>query len=340
VTDADLIMNRIDPHYFLGGKMELSREKAEAVIRKEIAEPMGIDVYEASQAICNIVDDAMGYMLRLNLRERGLDPQKFAFICFGGAGPTHCAGLIRDINFMRVIIPRYASVFSAFGASTADIAHRYEASPNIVVHSVPYSSSTLRFNIDALDQIPAWAIERYNDTFERLILEAYSQMDDEGFKRENVSLSLEVQMRYGGQLWEQVIYTDVGHIAAVEDLQSLLTAYENHYEKAYGFASMYPQGGFEIISLVLNATVNVPKPTIAKARLQNSNPFAAYKGKRDVYFKDRFEEAGIYDMAKLKAGHFLEGPSIAEGVDTNVVIPPGFALGMDEYSNMILTKVK
>jgi len=339
VTDADLVMNRIDPNYFLGGKMKLYRELALEAIEKKIAEPLGFDVYGAAQAICNIVDDSMGYQLRLHIRERGMDPQKFALLSFGGAGPTHCAGYVTGLNFMKVIIPTYAAVFSAFGASTADIAHRYQASPNIVIPSVPYSAATLRFEIDSLDQIPAWAIERYNDTFNRLINEAYKDMENEGFKREDVSFRFEVEMRYGGQLWEQIIHTDIGCIEKIEDLRSLLTAYEDHYERAYGFAALYPRAGFEIITLVVSATVSVPNPKITKKKLEDKNPKAAYKGKRDVYFRDHFEETKIYDMRKLKAGNFIEGPAIIEGVDTNVVIPLKFTLETDEYINMVLTEL-
>jgi len=338
VTDADLVMNRIDPRHFLGGRMKLDRKLALEVIEKKIGDPLGLDVYEAAQAICDIVDDAMSYQLRYHIRERGMNPQKFALIAFGGAGPTHCAGFAKGINFMKIIIPRYASVFSAFGASTADIAHRYQASPNIVVPSVPFSSFTLRFEIQSLDQVPAWAIKRYNDTFERLINRAYSDMQDEGFRPEDVRLNFEVQMRYGGQLWEQIIYTDVSHISTIEDLRSLLRAFEDYYENTYGFAAMYPQSGFEIINLVVNSAVSVPKPSIKKSVL-DKDLSTAYKGKRDVYFNGRFEETRIYDMTKLKAGNFIEGPAIAEGVDTTVVVPPGFTLEVDEFLNMILTEL-
>jgi N-methylhydantoinase A len=131
VTDADVVMNRINADYFLGGKKKLNRQKAWAMIKEKLADPLKIDVMEAAEGVCNIVDGTMQATLRRAIVSKGVDPSKYVLFAFGGAGPTHCAGYSSGLGFSKVIIPRFAAAFSAFGACCADIQHRFEATPYI-----------------------------------------------------------------------------------------------------------------------------------------------------------------------------------------------------------------
>ena len=194
VTDADIVLNRIDPDYFLGGKMKLDRELATKSIEENIAKPLGMNVYQAAEGIVNIIDGTMSSTLTTTLAARGLDPSKFTLFAFGGAGPTHCAGYSLGTGFKEVIIPRTAAVFSAFGASTSDVKHRYESSPFAIIPAIPYEITTLRFKKDelSLEMIPESALKRVNELLGKLEDAAKEDMKLEGYEEGSYELKHEM----------------------------------------------------------------------------------------------------------------------------------------------------
>ena len=128
VTDADVVLGFIDPHYFLGGKIKLNKAKAETVIKTRIADRLGISVGEAAWRI----REEMGKSTIREIRNfadsheiNTEDLSDFTLVVYGGAGPTHYADFIKDLGFGHSIATPIASVFSAFGASTTDLLHSY-----------------------------------------------------------------------------------------------------------------------------------------------------------------------------------------------------------------------
>lgn len=336
VTDADLVMNRIDPNYFLGGKMKLDREKSVAAIKEKLADPLGMSVEEAAFGICAIVDTTMRSIISATLGERGLDPEKFVLFGFGGAGPTHCAGYSHGMRFDKVIVPPYAATFSAFGASTADVRHRYTTSPYIVVPHLPYDLRTRNFRLSSLANFPGDAIERFNYVNENFEKDAYQDMQDEGFKKEDVRLEYKIEARYGGQLWEISSTSPINRIKSLNDLQTLISAFENKYESLYGIEAKYPEGGLEIITMSLEVSAPTIKPIFPKRESMGPDPAKALKGKREVYFGESFVPTMVYEMASLNSGNLVKGPAIIEGVDTCLVIPPDRKVTIDQYLNMVM----
>ncbi|MDO8785088.1 MAG: hydantoinase/oxoprolinase family protein [Syntrophales bacterium] len=339
VADADVALNRIDANYFLGGKVKLNRSKALAAIKEKIAEPLGMDIYGAAEGISKIVDGNMNSLLRTIIASKGIDPSKYVMFAFGGAGGAHCAGYTSGLGFSKVIISPYAAVFSAFGASTADIRHRYEASPFILISNIPYEITTLRFNLDemkSLDEIPGWVVERFNRMFEDLEQKVDTDMKTEGFKKEDVSKRYEILARYGGQLWEIRCPIKVNRISSIEDLRGVIQDFEEEYLKVYTREAMVPRGGVEIVSIAIVASAPTLKPILVKRDWVGPDAKAALKGERDVYFDGKWERTSIYEMESLKVGNLIEGPAIVEGVDTTVVIPKDRKITMDEYLNLIM----
>lgn len=336
VTDADVVMNRIDPGYFLGGKIKLYRDMAYAAIKEKIADPMGMDVYKAAHAICEIIDSHMSDIVASTLRERGYDPESFVLFSFGGAGPTHCAGYSHGIGFKKVIVPPFAATFSAFGASTADVMHRYESSPVIVMPNIPYSVATQRFHLSSLDELPPSAVERFNKTYETIEERAFKDMQDEGFKRQEIKIRYIVEARYGGQLDEVVFQVPVSRIKTVEDFRAVLQGFEDEYAKLYSEIAMYPQGGMEIITMVIVASAPTFKPQLKVWDYVGPDSAAALKGRREVYFKDRFVEAPVCAMERLACGNIVMGPAIIEGVDTTFVVPRDRKITIDQFLNMVM----
>ncbi|HLA28616.1 MAG TPA: hydantoinase/oxoprolinase family protein [Syntrophales bacterium] len=338
VTDADVVLNRIDADYFLGGRKKLNRKTALAAIEEKIAKPLKMDTIEAAYGICEIVDTAMNATVKAVLATRGADPSKFVLFAFGGAGPTHCAGYSAGLGFPKVIIPPFAAVFSAFGAATADIKHRFEASPYLLLPNLPFDATTSGFEADkiTLAMAPSWAISRFNSAFADLEERAFKDLDKEGFKREEVTFKHEIMARYGGQLWELRITSPVSRIKTNTDLALLVKAFENEYKTRYSEIVMSPAGGIEVISIGLVASAPAAKPRLVRKDLVGKDPSSALKGERNVYFDGKWLSTKVYEVMKLKPGNRVEGPAIIEAIDTTLVIPKDRRVTMDEYSNMVM----
>ncbi|MDO8784825.1 MAG: hydantoinase/oxoprolinase family protein, partial [Syntrophales bacterium] len=184
VTDANVVLNRIDPNYFLGGRIKLDRDLAVSAIEEKIAKPLRLDLYQAAEGIVNIIDATMGSTLSRTLSSRGLDPTQFTLFAFGGAGPAHCAGYSHEKHFKEIIVPKAAAVFSAFGASTADIKHRHEGTAFAILPSIPFDMVTLKFKKEEikLETIPSLGLQRYNTVTQALEKAAKEDMYAEGIK--------------------------------------------------------------------------------------------------------------------------------------------------------------
>jgi N-methylhydantoinase A/oxoprolinase/acetone carboxylase beta subunit len=339
VTDADVVMNRIDPDYFLGGKMRLDREKAVAAIKERIADPLGINPYQAAEAICRIIDGKMLIALKSFVTSRGIDPVKYPLICYGGSGPTHCAAYARGAGFSKIIIPPFAAVFSAWGASTADVRHMYEGAPYITITGLPYDISTSRFKTEeltSLGQIPSWAVERFNSMNENLEQLAINDMKAEGVNEKNVLVSHECEARYGGQLWEIRMPLSVSRIRTVEDLRTILLEFEKAFLAVYGPLSLLPRGGIQILKLAVVTIAPATKAVLPRYEVEGVDASAALKGRREVYFDGDFVPANIYDLRRLQPGNVVEGEAVIEAVDTTVVAPRQAKVTMDEYRNLIM----
>ncbi|MBN1228104.1 MAG: hydantoinase/oxoprolinase family protein [Deltaproteobacteria bacterium] len=338
VTDADVVMNRIDPEFFLGGKIKLFREKALRAIKEKIADPLGIKVEDAAESICRIIDGRMETLLESTLARKGIDPSKFVLFAYGGAGPVHCAGYSENLQFPRVIIPNKASVFSAFGASTTNVRHRHEASCYISIRDIPYDPVTLRFDEKkiSLEQMDSRSIEKFNSVFEELDDRINSEMKAEGFPSEKVTMRYDILARYLGQLWELRVPVDLNHIGSSNDFAAILNAFVDRYQSEYGKEAMVPKAGLEIITVAAEGIGYTIKPKLIPQEHAGKDASTAIKGERDVYFNGEWEKTKIYDVSLLQAGNQVRGPGIIEAEDTTVVVPRNRKVIIDEYQNMIM----
>jgi N-methylhydantoinase A/oxoprolinase/acetone carboxylase beta subunit len=344
VSDADVVLGRVDPDYFLGGKIKLNREKAVKAIEEKIARPLGMSTEEAAEAICKIIDGKMQATLQTRIALMGIDPDKFVCFAYGGMGAAHCAGYTSGLGLQKVIIPPYASVFCAFGASTADITHRNERSPWLSIPPMPFSSETLRLYLndaDSLEQVLLQeGMQRYNKMFVEVEEKAINEMESEGVSRDVIKLSYEVFARYGGQLWEVACKVPHGRIRTIDELRSLIRSFEDTYEKEYGLGAMSPRGGIEIVTIAVEAKAAGKKPRLTKHEYVGTDSSPALKGKREVYFDGKWMNTSIYDMHRLQMGNVVEGPAIIEATDTTLVAPPDVKVTVDEYLNMVMEPLK
>lgn len=339
VTDADVVLNRIDTRYFLGGRLKIDRDKAYQAIKENIADPLNIDVLAAAEGIVKIIDASMASTLRSALATRGVDTSKYGLFVYGGAGATHCAGYTAGMNFQEVVVVPFAPVFCAFGASTADIRHRYEASPFVTIKEIPYDQTTLRFDLDkirGLSSVRHAGIDRFNRMMEELEDKAKEDMHAEGFTPDRFRINYEILARYGGQLWELRVPIPVGRIASDKDMRALIRTFEERYFEEYGLQAMAPRGGIQIVTIAVEAVASTPKPNLPVYQLDRANPDAAVAEERQVYFDGEFRKCKVYLWSKLKAGNVVPGPAVVEALDTTLVVPHDREVLVDKFRHLLL----
>ncbi|OGA69294.1 MAG: acetophenone carboxylase [Betaproteobacteria bacterium RIFCSPLOWO2_12_FULL_68_20] len=326
VTDADLVLGYLNPDNYFGGAMPLDRAAAEEAIGARIAGPLGITVIEAARRIKRIVDANMADVIARVTYLRGHDPKDFVLFSFGGAGPTHCIGYGRGLGIRAIVIFPFAPVFCAWGSSTLPVAHIYEASQ--------------RFELMAPDtRALATDFEPFNRVVERLKAEAGRDLSGAGFAPEDAKYSLELDMKYGGQIHHHRTASGLTRLEGPEDARGLYASFEKQYGEAFSPVNVYPEGGVEIHNFVLRAELPEPSWELPSHPLEGKSADAALIGERPVTWGDAVEAVPtpLYAHSRLRAGNALEGPAIVEADYTTVVVEPGWRLDVDRHLNLVLT---
>ncbi|OGO44639.1 MAG: acetophenone carboxylase [Chloroflexi bacterium RBG_16_60_22] len=326
VTDADIVLGYINPDYYHGGRMKLDKNKAVNAIKEKIADPLGVGVEEAALLIKKIVDANMGDVIAKETFLRGYKPADFILFAFGGAGPTHCCSYGPYAGINKIVVFPFSPVFCAFGSSTMDILHMYEQS--------------LRFPLlSPVTMKPFEDYDVYNNAVKALQEKAIKDITNEGFKLESIKFGMEIEAKYGGQLNILRFMSPLLFINSEADVRKVYQAFEDEYCRVYNKISAYPQGGVDVLNLILRATVDYPKPKLPSYPRAGDVPDKeALKGKRDAYWVQygAFRPTPIYEARLLKHGNIIEGEAVIEAEDTTIVLPPVMKLSVDQYHNFIL----
>jgi N-methylhydantoinase A len=318
VTDANVVLGRIDPDYFLGGEMKLDRKAAEKAIEEHCAGALGKDVVATAAGIVEIANANMTRALRIVSVERGYDPRDYVLIAFGGAGPMHVSGLVGELNVPTVIIPLNPGITSALGLLMTDLRHDYVV--------------TYIHRADRID------LERVNRTYRDFEDQGRSLLTQEGVKEEDMLASKFMDMRYVGQSYELTIPVP-GKELSKEDMEEVAALFHGEHERAYGHCA--PEEPIEVANLKLSATGLIPKPELRELSPGGASPEPALRTRREVYFSEAggFVECATYDRYRLARDNVIAGPAIVEDKDATTVIHPGYRAEVDRYGNLILTPV-
>jgi N-methylhydantoinase A/acetophenone carboxylase len=308
VTDADVVLGYINPSYYFGGKMKLDRNRAAQSIREKIAKPLGVSVEEAAELVRKIVNGNMASAIMKEVHLRGYSPEEFILFVGGGAGPTHAEGFKGDIP--KAVMFPFSPVFCAFGSSTMDIMHVYETSRKLTL-SAP-GSQQLTEDYAA-----------YNQTVAALVEQARKDLAADGLDPEQAAFVLELDMLYGGQFHVKRALSPRMALRSAEDVRAVCDAFNKEFSEAFSPFVVNPEGGVFIESFILKAIVATKKVELPEMRLEGSDPGAARKGERPVYWpgaKD-YHPTPIYSSEALRPGNLVEGPGVIEGEYTTIVVP-------------------
>ena len=308
VTDADLVLGRIDPAGFSGGRMPLDREAADAAIARHIAEPLGLALALAAFGVGEIVDENMANAARVHAIESGKDTRGRILVAFGGAAPLHAARIADKLGLDRVLVPSHAGVGSAIGFLRAPIAYEI-----------------VRSQLQRLDAFDAAAA---NALFAAMRAEAEAIVR-RGAPDAPLTETRSAFMRYRGQGHEIAVPLMPGTYRR-EDAAALQDAFEAAYRRLY--SRVIPGVEIEVLSWVLLLSAPVPSETgAAPPRPPPSHPPPARR--RRVFDSDagEFREVAIYERSALAPGAVIPGPAIIVEDETSTVVSASFQAHIDAF---------
>jgi N-methylhydantoinase A len=313
VTDANVVLHHLPPGLQLGGTLQLDEEAARRAVQK-IADPLGLSVEEAAEAILEIVNENMHAALRVVSVERGHDPREFGLVAFGGAGPMHANALGRLIRSKLVVLPPTPGVMSAFGFLSSDIQNEFPETYLKIAEETP--ASEMRERVEAL------------------IAEADEWLVGEGVEEEKRQFDLYADCRYYLQNIQIPCRFELDELTD-GDSAFLRSRFEEAHRQRYNFE--LPDSPLEI------ATVRVVgRGTIRGVSLVESEDGAgedassAVLRNEKVFFGGEWMEAPIYERAMLRPGNAVPGPAIVAQDDTTTVIEPGYQGSVDRYGNILI----
>jgi N-methylhydantoinase A/acetophenone carboxylase len=182
----------------------------------------------------------------------------------------------------------------------------------------------------------------FNKTVKSLQARAIKDVTNEGFPLESIKFGLEIEAKYGGQLNILRFMSPLLFISDADDVRAIYQSFEDEYCRVYNRISAYPQGGVDMLNLILRATVDHPKPKLPTYPKAGGTPDPeALKGKRDAYWVEygKFCPTPVYDAKSLKHGNTISGAAVIEAEDTTIVLPPPLKLSVDKYHNFILERI-
>jgi N-methylhydantoinase A len=307
VSDANLVLGRLDGSNFSGGAMTLDRAAAAAALAK-MGATFGMTAEAMAQGVLDIVNAKMADAIRTITIRRGIDPRDFSLVAFGGAGPAQAVALAEELQIKEVIVPVHPGAFSAWGMLQTDVRHDFK--------------ETLYGFWDAMG--PA----TLESAFGALSETGRAYLLSEGITPDAISYERAVDFRYHGQEYVMTIPIPNGVI----DMDAVRASFDVAYDRQYGHSS--PEGRVEMANIRLAALGRLPRPVNAPPAPQAAKPTR----ERDVCFAGKPEKTAILDRNGLTDGAVIYGPAIIEEGTATTLLPPGWQARLITGGHMSLTR--
>ena len=315
VTDANLVLGRMLPDHFLGGRLTLDRQRAEGLIA-ELASEISLSAQDTALGIIRVVNANMARAIRAISQERGYDPRQFTLVPFGGAGPLHCCELAREMGIPRVLVPARPGILSALGVAIADIVKDY--------------SRTVMMRGDDINRA------QLDEEFHGMEGLAREELGKEGLPMDRMAPQRFLDVRYVGQSFELTIdYPSPRRTIDTARMRRFIadSFYRAHLQR-FGYADRGE--AVEIVNLRLKLGLELDKPQIIAEQASTSNSTPQLMGEARVIFSGGPIATRLYDREKLHAGDRVYGPAIVLQMDTTTVISPDWTGTVDDYGNLVL----
>jgi N-methylhydantoinase A len=310
VTDANLVLGRINTQ-IAGGSLPLHADESAKVIKETIATPLDMDLHAAASGILSIANNTMVGAIRNVSVERGHDPQEFALVAYGGAGPMHAIDVANLLGINRVVAPLYPGIASAYGLLVAELKNDYART--------------------SLQTPPDYDPEGMERVYGEMESEGTAWLREEGVPEIQHVFNRWADLRYTHQGSEVTVSFDGSQVTG-ETIGRAIQEFHNHHEQLYGFALDQP---VEIVTLRVSASGDVGSVDMPERPGGLVAPEQAIASRRQVFFDESggFVPCNIYDRDRLAPGSNINGPAILEGMDSTVLINPGWTGQIDKYGN-------
>jgi N-methylhydantoinase A len=316
VTDANLVLGRLDAEHFLGGEMKIFPELAHKAVQT-LATRLNRDVYEIAEGICTILASNMANAIRSRTVQKGFDPRDFTLVAFGGAGPMTALDVASLLKIPTVIVPFYPGITSALGLLTTDL--KYDFVKTELLTSTESPAVQLR------------------EDLANLKARAQAQLERDGIAREQMRFEYAVDLRYAGQGYE--LRVPVAEPAEA-DWEPVWQRFHESHAAEYGHS--FPNLPIEIVTLRVTGRGIMPQ-------LPQSMTLGTSQAGRNPRLKSGetyFRVGGImqrlrtefFDRASLSPGTLLHGPAVLYQKDSTTVIPPGWVATVDAFLNILITR--
>lgn len=320
VTDANIVLGRLDPDKMLGGDLKIDPSLSEKAIREKIAEPLGLSVKEAALGILRIVNNNMALAIRSNSVARGVDPRDFVLMPFGGAGPVHGPALADEVNAKAVLVPPAPGITAAAGLLSTDI--QYE------------NTRSLMCELNTIDETQLGRLQRDLDSLET---EIAKQLKNDGVAPEAMRIARIAECRYHGQGFELRADFPVGPIDEGA-VKAVIEAFHSQHEQDYGYG--FRDAAVELVTLRVIGNSESQKLEWAPLEMGNSDETSEARiYERETVFDDgQSLVTPRYDRTKLRANAVIEGPAMLMQHDSTSMVPPGWVAEVTPYGNVIISK--
>lgn len=315
VTDANVVLGRINPDRPIGGKLaRLDVEAARRAIDTHLATPLGLSIEQAAEAILQLANAKMAGAIRLVSIEKGHDPAKFSAMPFGGGGALHTGALIKEVGLASALVPRFPGVTSALGCVVADMRHDRVQTVNRL-----------------LDQIDAAEL---GAEMMRIGDETESLLESAGVAFARIDRVMELDMLYLGQTHTVNVAIDIPDAGLTK--QSIRDAFETAYREAYG--RLLDGIPMRVMNYRIAVIGRRPKLDMAVFAPVDGKPADGCRiGTRQVFAEGAWHEAGVYERLQLAVGATIAGPALLEQADTTIFVDPGLVAVVDAFGNLVIT---
>ncbi|MEC8729160.1 MAG: hydantoinase/oxoprolinase family protein [Candidatus Puniceispirillales bacterium] len=320
VTDAQVVLGRLDQEQFLGGDIVIKPELAEKAIKTHIADPLGMSVTEAALGILKIINNNMALAINSNSVAKGIDPRGFTLMGFGGAGPLHAVALAEMISAKNIISPSQPGITAALGLLVSDLKYEYTRSVLIPLNQASDSD-----------------LEQINQIVEDLKTEADQQLDQDNVPKDKRQYEYIMECRYLGQGFELRAKMPSEPLTT-KNVQVVIDNFYDVHKQQYGHA--FKDQITEAITVRVVASADVEKLQLNKLEKGGSkNPEYAHLYNRDTVFDDnKAVSTPRYDRGKLKSGDTISGPAVVTQHNSTTIIPPDYTATILEVGDILIEK--
>ena len=313
VTDANIVLGKLNQKRILGGRMEVYLDLAHEALDRCIREKSGLSRAQAANGIITVVNSNMVRAVRSVSVEKGYDVREFSLMAFGGAGPLHACEVAKELGIRQVIIPPHPGTLCSLGLLLADT--KFDMSRTLILEG-------------KVENLP-----KFNEQFADMIHQGSEALDREGVTKERRCFEFAVDMRYQRQNFEISIPVPTGEMTE-QDLRRAIADFHAEHKRSYGYCN--EQAPVQFVSYRASAIGIIDKPEMTEQPLCPAAPAPVPLETRSVLFQgeSEYRPTPVYRRESFIPGQSIAGPCICEQMDTTLVVPESWIIHVDGYGNL------